>query len=129
MNYWITPIKSDDRHTDLEWIEILVCDEHSYDIGIPGRKSLEPGDWICFYAKSIKGVVAHAKVQSKPDDDGYFDLDNERYYSHAPGIIDGDMRERLNAFEGKRMSKFWGWFVLTTRQISEHDFKLLTGVQ
>lgn len=66
--YWLTPVKSDEEQTAEEVIQTLVGQEQIYAFGerTPGRKHLKPEDWICFYATG-KGVVAHAKVLTRPE--------------------------------------------------------------
>ena len=65
--FWITPVRGDETQTAEECIKGLVGERKIYAFGerTPGRKHLKPGDMICFYA-SGNGVVAHAKVSSKP---------------------------------------------------------------
>jgi len=66
--YWISPVKDTDTEPALECVQTLVGKHRIYAYGdrTPGRKSLKPGDWICFYASGI-GVVAHAEVASYPE--------------------------------------------------------------
>jgi hypothetical protein len=137
--YWLTPVSSDEEATAEEVIQRLVEKEQIYAFGerTPGRKHIKPGDWICFYA-SGKGVVAHARVTSRPEElvhpavrhpDRYrwvFHLDNPHLYLDAPVVIDTGLRERLEAFEGRDPTKPWAWFVQATNKISEHDFDTLT---
>jgi len=136
--YWLTPIKSDEERTAEEAIQILVGKEQIYVFGerTPGRKRLRPGDWICFYATG-KGVIAHAKVISKPekkrhpkvrDAERYpwlFRLENPQLYLDNPIVLDAGVRSQLNAFQDRDPNKPWAWFVQTTRSISQHDFKIV----
>lgn len=137
--YWITPVASDEEATSEEVIYKLVGQEQIYAFGdrTPGRKHLEPGDWMCFYA-SGKGVVAHAQIISEPamkphpkvrHPDKYpwtFKLTNPELYLDEPIVIDAALRDKLDAFEGRDPSKSWSWFVQVTRKISRDDFEILT---
>jgi hypothetical protein len=137
---WLTPVKSDEVMAAEDAIRILVGEEQIYAFGerTPGRKHLKPGDYICFYATG-NGVVAHAKVRSKPEHqrhpkvshpDQYpwvFRLGDTHLYIEDPIVIDADLRARLDAFQGRDPSKSWAWFVQATRNISKHDFNILTG--
>jgi len=136
--YWLAPVASDEEQTAEQVIQTLVGQHRIYAFGesTPGRKRLRPGDWICFYA-SGNGVIADAKVisapEKKPDSrvrrpEEYpwvFHLDDVHLYLNDPVVIDASVRSRLDAFQGLEPSKPWGWFVVGTRKISEHDFNLL----
>ena len=138
-NYWLAPVRSDEKQTAEECIKNLVGEEKVFAYGerTPGRKFLKPGDWICFYATG-KGAIGHAKVLSKPekkphpkvlDPEKYpwtFRLEEVKLYLDDPKIIDAEMRKKLNAFKDKTLQKNWGWFLYSTRKISEKDFKLIT---
>lgn len=140
VTYWITPVKSDEEQTAEEVISSLVGKGYMYAISerTPGRKHIKPGDWMCFYA-TTKGVVAHAKVISKPekklhqavrDTEKYnwvFSLEKPELYLDKPIIIDTSLRNRLDEFRGRDPNKSWAWFVQATRLITEHDFRVLTG--
>jgi len=137
--YWLTPIKSNDTGTAEDSVRGLVGDEKLYAFGdrTPGRKTIKPGDLICFYA-TTNGVVAHAKVASYPerkpsskikhaeDYPWTFKLANPKLYIDNPVVIDSNLRSRLDAFKGRDMNKPWAWFVQFTHQVSVHDFNLLT---
>ena len=138
-NYWLTPVRSDKKQTAEECIKTLVGEEKIYAYGgrTPGRKFLKPGDWICFYATG-KGAIGHAKVLSRPEKKSHPKvLDPEKYpwtfrvgevklYLDDPKMIDAEMRKKLSAFKDKTLQKNWGWFLYSTRKISEKDFKLIT---
>lgn len=138
-NYWLTPVKSNEDQMAEEVIQTLVGEEGIYAFGerTPGRKHLKQGDWICFYA-TTKGIVAHAEVRTPPekkpnpkvrDSKKYpwvFKLDNVKLYLSEPVVIDAELRNELDAFQGRNPTKSWAWFVQTTRRITEHDFNLLT---
>lgn len=137
--YWLAPVRSNNERTAEEVIQTLVGDEKIYAFGerTPGRKQLKPGDWICFYA-SDKGVVAHARVKTYPEKKFHpkvrepekypwvFSLHEVKLYLDKPVVINSDLRNQLDAFQGRDPSKSWAWFVQATRRITEHDFKLLT---
>jgi hypothetical protein len=137
--YWLTSIKSDKDRTAEDVIHKLVSSDRVYAFGerTPGRKDIKPGDWICFYA-TTNGVVAHAKVTSRPEKKPHpglrhpekypwiFRLDSVRIYLDAPVVIDAALRSQLKAYEGKDIEAPWSWFVQATRRLAPEDFKLLT---
>lgn len=139
ISYWIAPVKSYEEETAEERILKLVGEKKIYAFGekTAGKKSLRPGDWICFYA-SGNGVIAHAKAISAPikslepgvynleEYPWIFRLDNIKLYLDEPIILSVDLRSELDAFKNRNSREAWSWFVLTTRKISEHDFKILT---
>lgn len=137
--YWLTPVKSDKEETAEECIQNLVEKVGIYAFGerTPGRKRLKPEDWICFYATG-KGVVAHARVISAPEKKPHrqvrqperypwiFRLDNACLYLDEPVVIDSTLRSQLDAFRGRDPNRPWAWFVQATRNITKHDFDILT---
>jgi hypothetical protein len=136
--YWLTSVKSDEKGTAEDTIKLLVGKEHIYAFGdgTPGRKLIKSGDWICFYATG-KGVIAHAKIVSKPENkphrslrhpDKYpwtFQLDNAVLYPDTPVVISAEARSNLDAFQGRDPTNPWAWFVQATHKLTEHDFNLL----
>jgi hypothetical protein len=138
-NYWLTPVKSDEKETAEEVIATLVGKEKVYAFGerTPGRRDLKSGDWIAFY-ETEKGVVAHAQVMSAPERKPHpqvrhpevypwtFRLNDVRLYLTSPVVIDVSKRSELDAFGGRDLEKSWAWFVQATRMITKHDFDLLT---
>lgn len=138
--YWLTPVASDDIQTAEAVIQTLVgeCGIYAFGERTPGRAKLKPGDWMCFYA-SGKGVVAHARVSSaaakKPhrkvrSPDKYpwvFQVSQATLHLDNPAVIDSETRSGLEAFKGRDPSKSWAWFVQGTHEITEHDFRVLTG--
>ena len=140
--YWLTPVKSDEEETAEEVINTLVGEEKIYAFGerTPGRSHLKPGDMICFYA-TTKGIVAHAKVLSKPEKQLHpkgrhserypwvFNLDHTELYLDDPIVIDVSVRNQLDQFQGRDPNRNWAWFVQATRRISKHDFEILTRQQ
>jgi hypothetical protein len=139
ITYWLTPVRSDEDVTAEECIQTLVEQEKIYAFGdkTPRRKDIKPGDWICFYANT-KGVVAHAKVASPPENKEHpkvrdskkypwvFSLENPLLYLDNPVVIDAELRKKLDAFQDRDPNKRWAWYVQATRKISEHDFNILT---
>jgi hypothetical protein len=137
--YWLTPVRGDSDRAAEDVVRTLVGDAGIYAWAdrTPGRKRLKPGDWVCFYAVS-KGVVAHARVRTKPekrahpeirDPEKYrwiFDLDSPTLYLDAPVVIDAEMRSRLEKFKGRDPGETWAWFVQATRRLSPADFATLT---
>jgi len=139
INYWLTPVRSDEEQTAEDIIHRLVGQEliYAFSERTQGRNHIRPGDCVCFYA-GAKGVVAHAKVASRPeqiehpevrDPEKYrwvFKLDSPQLYLDSPIVIDSDLRTQLDGFRGRDLSKRWAWYVQATRKISRHDFGMLT---
>ncbi len=132
--YWLAPVKSE------EVVRRLVEERHLYAFSErqPGHKRMKPGDRICFYV-TMKGVVADAEIASGPAMDSQLQeelelkdypwiirLANVRLYVDKPRVLDEELRSRLEVFAGRDLRSGWGWFVQTTRQLSAHDFELLT---
>ena len=138
--YWLTPVRGDAEQTAEECIQSLVGDKGVYAFGhrTPGRRHIKPGDWICFYATG-KGVVAHARVTSRPvnrphsavhDSERYpwvFQVSDATLYLTEPVVIDAALRGKLDAFRDRDPGKAWAWFVQATRSVSAHDFELLAA--
>ena len=40
--------------------------------------------------------------------------------------IDLPVREKLDAFKGRDLSRPWSWFIQSTGRLSAHDFEVLT---
>lgn len=141
-NCWLAPVKGDKNKSAEEVIQTLVGNEGIFGFGerTPARKRLRPGDLICFYAKG-SGIVAHAEVASSPREmhrhrinmlskyPRAFSVKNVELYLNNPNAIDSVCRGRLEAFRDRDPNAPWGWFVLTTRRISNHDFKILTSAR
>ena len=139
VTYWLTPVRSEAEATAEQAVQTLIGQEQVYAFGerTPGRKHLKPGDWLCFHA-SGKGVIAHAKVISRPEKkhhpkvrhpDKYpwvFKVGEAKLYLNDPVFIDAEVRAKLEAFQNRDLNKPWGWFVQATRKISNNDFNLLT---
>lgn len=140
VSYWIAPAQATDDYSAEEHIETLV-EEHqvwAFSEGAKGRRHVEAGDWICFYAAG-NGVVAHGEALSAPEfnpdytvaeldpRDWTFELGKVELYLDNPVIIDLELRGELDAFEDKDPDGNWSWFVRGTHQLTEHDFHHLTG--
>lgn len=142
IQYWISPVKSDEEQTAEETIRTLLGEAKIYAWGerTPGRTYLKPGDCICFYATG-KGVVAHAKVASAPEHKQHprvrhparypwvFQIKDPQLYLDEPVVIDAALRAQLDAFRDKDLNRSWAWFVQATRRISQHDFEMLRRKQ
>ena len=139
--YWITSVKTDKHRTAEEAIRNSVGHDHEWGLGgpkAPSRKSMKPGDWICFYAVDI-GVVAHAPIASSPQQTSHpsmldptegewrFRLDSPALYLEKPLVIDEPLRARLEALDDTPPSANWGWLVLGSKRVTQHDFAILTG--
>ncbi|MCL5025581.1 MAG: EVE domain-containing protein [Chloroflexi bacterium] len=136
---WLTPVKSDKAQTAEDCIRSLVGEEAIYAFGdrTPGRKHLKPGDWVCFYAVG-KGVIAHARVVSSPEKGPHpkvrnpelypwvFGVGEACLYLNNPVVIDGALREQLDAFRDRDPEGPWAWFVQATHRLAVRDFELLT---
>jgi hypothetical protein len=104
----------------------------------PGRNDVKPNDMICFYASTV-GVVAHAKVTSRPENKPHpkirhpeeypytFSVSEQKLYLERPVVIDSSCRSRLQAFQNRDPNSNWGWFVVATHKLSKHDFDILAG--
>lgn len=98
---------------------------------------MAPGDLICFYLKG-EGIAGYAQVATYPINqkdsripkpDKYasvFELQNPIECARGFDLRDKTKREKLDAIRGKRYSS-WAWFVRTPHEITEHDFRILTG--
>jgi hypothetical protein len=138
--YWLSPVRSDEELSAEEEIKNLIDSEprvFAFGERTPGRHDVKPGDWICFYA-STNGVVAHAKVTSKPERKPHakirhseeypytFSISEPQLYLDNPVVIDSACRNQLDAFKSRDPNKAWGWFVVGTHRLSKHDFEVLT---
>ncbi len=129
--YFLTPARNRDRESATQAISRQL-NEGSYSWGerTPWVTTLKPGDRISFYA-AMRGVVADAEVTSSAEHTRgafpwRFGVKNSRLLN-PPIAIDRALRSELDAFRGKDpASTRWSWFVQVTREISEHDFRLLT---
>ncbi|WP_216086241.1 EVE domain-containing protein [Mahella australiensis] len=126
----------DDQSAD-KWIEKLLDAKVYATSERSSLRRIKQGDGVCFYAAG-KGIIAHAQVKSPPakgthpligPSDKYpyiIELESINIYTENPVVLDADLREQLDAFQGRDPSKKWSWFVQSTREITKHDFMLLT---
>lgn len=139
VEFWLTPVKSDERETAEEVVQNLVGKEGIYAFGerTPGRKHIKAGDLICSYATGT-GIIAHGRVASSPAYEEHAKVrDPKRYpwvfklvdavlYVDKPVAVDAELRARLKAFEGRKVARGWAWFVQATHKVDPQDFGLLT---
>ena len=108
----------------------------------PGRKTLRAGDWVCFYAAERAGILAYARMAASvdalvtaeewpeafPPDGPVYKLPlSEINWLPIPVKLDASTRAGLDAFAGSSPGKQWGFFVQTTRRLTQGDFDRLTG--
>ena len=104
------------------------------------RKKIQQGDRACFYAKGL-GVVAQASITGPADrevtprdwpgpdehSDNVFRVPlSAVHWLETPRKIDVSVREKLEAFAGRDLSRPWSWFIQSTNRVSPHDFDVLT---
>jgi len=135
--YWLTPVKAHADKAPEKVVRDLVINRHVYAFHrqTQVRNSVKSGDWMCFYASGL-GVVAHARVASEIENKVHrgvpreyswtFRLEEVHAYIDDPMVLDFAVRQELDAFRGRDLTKHWAWFVLTTRKITDNDFNLLT---
>jgi hypothetical protein len=137
--YWVTPVNRDEYDDAVGRVRALVGERRLYVLGnrTHGRRHVRAGDWLCFYVSGT-GVIAHAQVEADPQVSpdpnitrrGRFPwvvrLMPALFYFESPVAVDANLRTRLDAFRGRDEKRFWGWFVMSTREVSESDFRLLT---
>lgn len=137
--YWLVPTKKSEQVKRL----VVGGNIWSYGIDTPGRRMIKPDDWACFRVKGV-GVVAHARVTSIATEKHHplvknpelypwiFNLTDISEYLDKPVKITKDLRQKLDYFqkddpiETKNLIRHWGVFVQNNKEITEHDFKLLT---
>ncbi len=138
--FLITPVRDEPGATVQETLESLLG-QGAYVFGdrTTGRKSIKPGDRICFYSSGV-GIVADAEIGSRAerrpvrfakDSANYpwaFTVRDVRFYFDSPVVIDAALRARLQAFtdRGHDPSGPWSWLVQGTRYVNAHDFGILT---
>ena len=95
-------------------------------------------DSICFYSTTANGVTAHARLASgaklgihpdvrDPENHRWLlELTEPKLYLENPVVLDGELRAQLDAFQGKDLTRNWGWFVNSTREVTADDFVRLT---
>jgi hypothetical protein len=106
----------------------------------PHRTRLKAGDSSCFYATGV-GIVAAAPIVGAADQlvtptewpgPGSFHsnvykvpLGSVRWLE-KPIQITPELRQRLDGFAGRDLSRPWAWFIQSTNRLSDHDYALLT---
>ena len=139
-DFWITPVQSTHEHTAEEIVQNLIGERNIYAFSwaARGRRLLKAEDRICFYIAQ-KGVVGHAKIVSSPQEricdwishpEKYpwvIDLKDVQLYLDQPISLDATTRNKLEAFNGRENKGNFGWFVRSTRRISQNDFVVLTS--
>ena len=137
--HFLVPVGQDGSESPTDVIKRVVgANVFAFGEHTPNKKNLKAGDWLCFYASGI-GVAAHARVKSVPQKKKHpaihhpeeypwvVDLEAVKLYTDNPIVIDGDLRQQLDAFKGKKPEASWGWFVVTVVRLNNHDFNILTG--
>jgi hypothetical protein len=137
--YLMTPVADDEDESAENAIRgLLESGWYVFGDKTPNRGRIKPGDHICFYQSGL-GVVAEAEVVTTPErkaipnvrhPDKYpwaFKVKAPRFFFDTPVVIDASLRAKLDAFKERDRDAAWGWFVVTTRPVDEHDFLLLTG--
>jgi hypothetical protein len=108
----------------------------------PGRERLRAGDRVCFYVTG-HAIAASATVTAEadgviPDEDLPDGPRSEPMYRvpltdiewlAVPVALDAMVRTAMDAFKDRPSGRFWGWFTITTREITARDFAILTGRQ
>lgn len=132
--YFLTPASDRPPESATDAIRRqLTSGWYSWGQRTPHVHDLMPGDRIAFYAVAT-GVVAEAEVTSRAEHSGRaaepfpwrFRVRNEHFVD-PPVRIDEELRRELDWFIGKETSGHaLSWLVWSTREISEHDFRLLT---
>jgi hypothetical protein len=142
VSYWLVPVGSDEELSAEEEIKRLIGSEprvFAFGERTPGRNEVKPNDMVCFYA-STTGVVAHAKVTSRPEKKPHpkirhpeeypytFTVSEPQLYLDNPVVIDSACRSRLQAFQNRDPNKAWGLFVRGMHRLFKHDFDILTRI-
>ncbi len=137
--YYLAPVKWKEFDSPMDAVgQLITAGKWGFGERTPLRRSIKPGDWICFYASGL-GVFAHAQVTTAPQHnplpdlqrhpEAYpwtFDIAHQAIYEDNPVAITAEVRSQLDAFANSDVNRNWGWFVTPTRNLSEHDFKILT---
>jgi hypothetical protein len=108
----------------------------------PGRKSIKPGDWACFYAAKSQEVLAYGQISGHLNDlvglaewPGPLPPTQPIYkvplkdvvWLQTPVKLTPEIRASLDAFKGKEPAAGWSWLVQTTHRISRADYHRLTN--
>ncbi|MCW4051082.1 MAG: EVE domain-containing protein [Candidatus Bathyarchaeota archaeon] len=137
--HWLVPT------AEAEQIQRLIVKGNiwAYGINTPGRHMIKPGDRACFYLKR-QGVVAHATAKTQPRNMKHpqvkdqvlypwvFELEEISVYIDNPVKITKPIRKKLDYFQKPNLIdtrtaiKNWGVFVMNNKEITKHDFDLIT---
>ena len=141
--YWIVPSGKQGGHSAEEHLRSWL-DRGIWGFGpsTPGRKSMRPGDWACFYASVTHQILAVGRIDGDldhlveagewpgpgPFHGGVYKvpLAEVTWLDPAP-VLDAAMRARLDAFSDKISGAGWSWLVQSTRRLTAGDFMRLTG--
>ena len=147
--YWILPFKEVEDAKNLIEKGMFALGDKSW-AAPGGSRQLKKGDKVCFYLVG-KGVVAHGTVKTDPcyytedrelfqrmkgeEGDNYdekrypwmFTMEDVHVYLDNPVEIDYTRRLQMESFKSEGSRKRWGWFVHRDREITGHEFDLLTS--
>lgn len=134
-DFYLKPVQ-DEEEKDAEEVIKDLLNQGVWRIGkrTAYRDDIKPGNKICFYAAKT-GIVATAKAASETKNKSHPDIKKHRKQINLKDIkifdepieLTEELRKKLSHFQGKAASGSWGWFVSTTRKLTEKDYKLLTG--
>jgi len=146
VNHWLVPAGARPKITGEESLKYwLGKGLWGFWESTPGRKSVLTGDRIAFYTsdKKRRAVVAHARVVGEadllveahewpepvPQDKPVYKvpLTDVQWLPNPIKLTELAVRARLDAFQTADPARPWGWFVVTTRRVSEADFLRLIG--
>jgi hypothetical protein len=140
---WLIPAAPKEGLTSLEHLELWLAKGFwGFWEKTPSRKQVHAGDSVAFYASSEHAVVAHATVSGEPNqmlnalewpepqttpEPAYKVPLSDIAWLSEPVVVDQSLRAKLDAFRGRNPAmKAWGFFVQSTRSLTEADFKKLT---
>jgi hypothetical protein len=145
-SYYLLPASSGHIQMDALAYTHLWLDRGWWGMGesTPNRRKLKADDKVCFYVVGY-GVAATATVAGAatsllakedlaPELVDYYStppygvpLENVKWLDPAV-VITAEVRAALDAFEGKAVTgKSWAWLVQTSRTLSAHDYRIITG--
>jgi hypothetical protein len=140
---WIIPAGNRDGFKAIDYLKMWLSRGY-WALGerTPGRKAIQPGDRVCFYAAGLHQVVAYADVvaridtpvtpedwpEPRPQQNVLYKMPlvNVTWLT-PPTLLDRKMRSQLDALGGRDPDDNWGLYFQTSRRISNSDFKRLTG--
>ena len=140
VSHWLTSIKGESPEKTPERVRNLIGKHKIFAIRgkIDGKSPLNQGDGICFYGAKI-GIVAHARLGNNPvamvNSELFgthlsllaFKLEDVHLMLDNPVLITPELRARLDIYKGRPSGSAWGWPFQSTRKLSDHDFRILTG--